>query len=74
MEKKSYKYCIVPMCRNTSVTAPDKHFFFVPKNKKMRQKWCRVMGREERGNLRLSHKTSLSCCEDHFDVSFVYNH
>lgn len=64
-KKKHYKYCIVPMCTNTSITTPGKHFFNVPKKKKIRDKWCKVMKRKET----LSDKSVRYCCEDHFDVS-----
>ena len=71
MEKMSYKYSIVPMCKNTSLTAPNKYFFLnVKKNKHISQKWCRIMRRDERKNPPLSEKTSLYCCEEHFNVIF----
>ncbi|KAL0895461.1 hypothetical protein ABMA27_011581 [Loxostege sticticalis] len=62
--KVHYKYCIVPKCTNTTVTAPDKHFFTVPKDKKTRDKWCKVMKRKEF----LSDKSVRYCCEEHFNV------
>lgn len=63
--KVHYKYCIVPKCTNTTITAPDKRYFTVPKDKKIRAKWCKVMKRKES----LSEKSVRYCCEDHFNVS-----
>ncbi|KAL0839756.1 hypothetical protein ABMA28_016397 [Loxostege sticticalis] len=62
--KVHFKYCIVPKCTNTTVTAPEKHFFIVPQNKKIRDKWCKVMKRRDS----LSEKSVKYCCEDHFNV------
>lgn len=64
---KSYKYCIVPKCRNTTLKTPNKLFFLVPKNAILRKKWCRIMRRNDQ--VPLSSSTSLFCCEDHFNVS-----
>ncbi|XP_045497673.1 uncharacterized protein LOC123695790 [Colias croceus] len=62
--KKPYnKYCIVPMCKNTLRSTPDKLFFLVPRGAAIRQAWCNVMKREM-----VSPSTCLYCCEDHFDV------
>lgn len=66
----SYKYCIVPKCSNTSVSSPTKHFFPVPKDDKLRKKWCTAMKRCDK--IPLSFKSTLYCCEDHFDVSTEY--
>lgn len=64
--KPTYKYCIVPMCKNTTVSTPNKIFFNVPRTSEIRRKWCEIIGREE---TQLSESTSLYCCEDHFNVS-----
>lgn len=45
-------YCIVPMCTNTGVTAPDKQFIAVPRNAVVRKKWCVAMKRCEKRNIR----------------------
>ncbi|CAH2095693.1 unnamed protein product [Euphydryas editha] len=72
MEKKiSYRYCIVPLCTNTTVSTPEKYFFHVPNDKKLRNKWCKLMRREKV----LSTKTSRHCCENHFNIeSDTENH
>lgn len=70
-KRKTYKYCIVPMCNNTSLSTPMKIFFNVPRNEENRQKWCKVMKRDEVKNVKLSATTPLFCCEDHFCVSYL---
>lgn len=69
MGKKTptYKYCIVPACRNTTTASPDKYFFSVPRKQNVRNKWCKVISRINKQPL--SGKTPLHCCEDHFNVS-----
>ncbi|XP_037970588.2 zinc finger protein 311 isoform X2 [Plutella xylostella] len=62
-KKESYKYCIVPSCRNTTIRAPDKVFFHVPGDTEIRRKWCQIMNKDMP-----SPSTSCYCCEDHFDV------
>ncbi|KAL0808566.1 hypothetical protein ABMA28_013010 [Loxostege sticticalis] len=62
----TYKYCIVPKCTNTTARTPEKLFFRVPSDAKIRKKWCKVMKRDDKTPL--SAKTSLYCCEDHFDL------
>lgn len=62
--KGFYKYCIVPMCKNTSSSTPTKLFFSVPRHEEKRREWCQIMKREP-----LSTATNRYCCEDHFDVS-----
>lgn len=67
--EKDYCYCIVPKCKNTSVTAPDKQFIIVPRNAVLRKKWCEAMKRCDKQNALLTCNTRRYCCEDHFDVS-----
>ncbi|GBO05359.1 Speckle-type POZ protein [Araneus ventricosus] len=67
---ESYKYCIVPKCRNTTVTAPDKLFINVPKNYVIRKKWCKAMKRDPKLNPELSASSVPHVCGDHFDVSY----
>ncbi|CAH1991873.1 unnamed protein product [Acanthoscelides obtectus] len=62
----SYKYCMVPSCTNTTITAPDKYFFYVPKDPKIRKQWCRLMNRNAK--IPLSDKSTLYCCESHFNL------
>ncbi|CAF4831733.1 unnamed protein product [Pieris macdunnoughi] len=61
-----YKYCIVPKCTNTSSSTPEKLFFNVPRDLKVRKKWCTVMKRDDK--VPLSYHTVRYCCEDHFDL------
>ncbi|XP_054715697.1 uncharacterized protein LOC129225127 [Uloborus diversus] len=56
-----YKYCIVPMCTNSTSKAPNKVFFDVPRNKTDRQRWCFAMKR-------LSETSVRNVCQDHFDL------
>lgn len=69
LKKSIYKYCIVPICKNTTISAPDKIFFNVPRSAEIRRKWCEVIGREDTEGSQLSERTTLYCCEDHFNVS-----
>ena len=62
-------YCIVPMCKNTTISTPNKMFFNVPRNEEIRRKWCKIMKRDEVKNPKLSATTPLFCCEDYFIVS-----
>lgn len=68
----NYKYCFVPWCTSTSVSCPDKIFFSVPENDKDRRKWLSLSRRDLKKSP-LSPTTHLSCCEDHFDVTVLYN-
>lgn len=71
-EKKrnnNYKYCVVPECKNTSLTAPDKVFITLPKDEKARKLWQQSMRRTDF----LSSKSRKYCCEDHFNVRFFFN-
>ncbi|XP_037963539.2 uncharacterized protein LOC119691085 [Plutella xylostella] len=62
-KKEPYKYCIVPSCRNTTRSAPDKVFFCGPRDADQKRKWCKIMNRDM-----VSPSTSFYCCEDHFNV------
>lgn len=64
-----YKYCIVPLCTNTTANCRDKIFFSVPKDPSIRKTWTNAMKRDDKLNPKLSSKSSLWCCEDHFSVS-----
>lgn len=61
------KSCVVPKCKNTTTNSPDKLFFIVPKDVKMRKKWIKAMKRLDP----FGDKSTVYCCEDHFDVSIV---
>ncbi|XP_054711403.1 uncharacterized protein LOC129220992 [Uloborus diversus] len=67
-KKPYYKYCIVPRCKSTTVKCKDKLFFSVPKENGIRKKWIKAMKRDEKLNSKLSNKSSLWCCEDHFSL------
>ncbi|KAF9410765.1 hypothetical protein HW555_010247 [Spodoptera exigua] len=62
VKKLSYKYCIVPKCTNTTRKTPDKVFFRISSDAKIRKQWCKVMRRDN-----ISPKSCLYCCEDHFN-------
>ncbi|GBL71976.1 hypothetical protein AVEN_123075-1, partial [Araneus ventricosus] len=62
-----YKYCIVPKCSNTTVTAPDKLFINVPKTYVIRKKWCKAMKRDPKLNPESSASSIRHVCGDHFD-------
>lgn len=62
-----YKYCIVPKCTNTTIKTPEKLFFNVPKDPKLRKKWYATVKRDDK--IPPSARTARYCCEDHFDVS-----
>lgn len=66
--KKIKKYCFVPMCGNTLVTAPNKTYFSVPKNPATREEWCKAVKRDNGDYLPLSCLATHYCCEDHFNV------
>lgn len=72
-KKPSYKYCIVPKCKNTTRTTPDLDYeealllFRIPSDAKIRKLWCKMMRRDN-----LSPISCLYCCEDHFNVSMLY--
>ncbi|KAJ8981026.1 hypothetical protein NQ317_007848 [Molorchus minor] len=62
--KSNYKTCIVPECKNTSTTTPDKLFISLPSDQKIRREWQRAMHRSDY----VSDKGSRYCCADHFNV------
>jgi len=65
LKNSVYKYCFVPLCKNTSVSTPDKIFLNVPESKKLRRCWLKAARRDKKD---VSDESHLSCCEDHFDV------
>ncbi|XP_072943802.1 uncharacterized protein [Epargyreus clarus] len=58
-----YRYCLVPLCKNTIRSTPDKVFFSVPHDMKIRNQWCKMMRRDK-----VSPMAHLHCCEDHFNI------
>ncbi|KAB0794888.1 hypothetical protein PPYR_11727 [Photinus pyralis] len=61
----SRKWCFVPVCKNTSCITPNKIFVSVPKDIKRRQKWFAAA---RRNISEVSKKSTMYCCEDHFDL------
>ncbi|GBM33434.1 hypothetical protein AVEN_55765-2 [Araneus ventricosus] len=66
--KQTYKYCLVPCCTNTTITAPDKIFLCVPNDRSKRNAWTKAMKRDNKKNPALSTKSTHWCCEDHFSL------
>ncbi|XP_045477109.1 uncharacterized protein LOC123682509 isoform X2 [Harmonia axyridis] len=65
MNSKVYKWCMVPMCKNTSITTPNKLFLYVPNKKIMRDKWLELAGRNP---AEIVSNSPVYFCEDHFDL------
>ncbi|XP_050311187.1 uncharacterized protein LOC126746837 [Anthonomus grandis grandis] len=63
---KKYKYCLVPLCKNTTVKTPEKIFISLPGNKDRRRKWLKACRRNE-NDISLSNK-GVYVCEDHFNL------
>ncbi|VEN55235.1 unnamed protein product [Callosobruchus maculatus] len=61
---KSYRYCFVPLCTNTTKKTPGKVFFNVPQDENRRNKWFQAAHRD----IPPKTKTKFFCCEDHFDL------
>ena len=59
------RYCIVPGCRNTTLTTPQKRFIYVPMNEQRRSSWLKAV----RTQNQYSKKSTIFVCEDHFNVS-----
>ncbi|KAK4885149.1 hypothetical protein RN001_001420 [Aquatica leii] len=61
------KWCFVPKCTNTSRTAPHKIFITVPKDIKKKKLWFAAA---RRAISEVSEKSTLYCCEDHFNLEY----
>lgn len=72
MDKTYFKYCIVPLCKNTTVKTPTKIFLRVPKDRNRRLNWLKACRREDKDISNSSD--SLHVCEDHFNVSTYVIH
>ncbi|KAJ8929194.1 hypothetical protein NQ314_008358 [Rhamnusium bicolor] len=59
------KWCFVPKCKNTTYKTPDKTFITVPRDAKRREKWFAAARRDIK---KVSEKSTLYCCEDHFKL------
>lgn len=68
--KKPYKFCMVPYCPNTTVSAPEKIFMCVPHETNTRNKWLEATNRNWKDILPTE---VVYCCEDHFDVNSINN-
>ncbi|XP_049819596.1 uncharacterized protein LOC109601928 isoform X2 [Aethina tumida] len=66
MNRKTYHWCVVPKCTNTSKTAPSKIFILVPSKPEMRLKWLELAGRNDAAEM--SATSPIFFCEDHFDL------
>lgn len=64
--QKYYKYCLVPLCKNTTVETPDKIFIRLPLDRNRRIKWLKACRRDIHD---ISVSSGLHVCEDHFNVS-----
>ncbi|XP_063543945.1 uncharacterized protein LOC134752246 isoform X2 [Cydia strobilella] len=60
-----YKWCIVPLCTNTTLKKPDKLFVSVPTKPEKRKLWLQLAHRDPKSIL--SH-TNVFMCEDHFNM------
>lgn len=67
-KKQTYRWCFVPLCRNTQLKRPEKLFIRVPSNEKMRRLWFKIAHRTDEPT-----KSNYYCCEDHFNVSNRYD-
>lgn len=64
VKKRKHRYCLVPQCKTTTVTAPDKIFVSLPCDIKTRILWQKAMRRTHF----VGNKTNAFVCEDHFNV------
>nr|CAI5834221.1 unnamed protein product [Callosobruchus analis] len=62
-----YYWCIVPECKNTSISTPEKVFIKVPTEEQGRKQWIVAVSRED-----ISRQVTF-VCEDRFDVSKCTN-
>lgn len=65
-EKKLYRWCFVPLCKNTAKNSLDKVFLSVPENEKRRKLWFDLARRPDNPT-----KSNYYCCQDHFNVSTI---
>lgn len=63
-EKNHYRWCFVPLCKNTAKNSPDKVFLHVPQDPKRRKHWFQLARRSDSPT-----KSNYFCCQDHFIVS-----
>ncbi|KAF5294209.1 hypothetical protein FQA39_LY13457 [Lamprigera yunnana] len=65
MNSKVYKWCAVPLYKNTSIETPNKVFVYVPNNKKLRNKSLILAPQDP---AKVATSSSIYFCEDHFDL------
>ncbi|XP_062530334.1 uncharacterized protein LOC110384711 isoform X2 [Bombyx mori] len=65
MQRKKYRWCVVPQCRNTSKSSPNKLFIDVPRKADIRRKWLDLARRNHQN---MSVTSPVYFCEDHFDL------
>lgn len=58
------KKCAIIGCRNTIKTAPEKRFFYAPREKGIRGLWIYTTGKN------YQEKSNFVVCQDHFNVRF----
>ncbi|GLV39606.1 hypothetical protein CBL_08327 [Carabus blaptoides fortunei] len=63
--KKNIKTCAVPICKNSTLSTPNKILFCIPKNPDKREKWLKAIGLNVTDFAPNVHRY---CCEDHFDL------
>ena len=68
MDKKVYKSCFVPGCKNMERNS-SKILIMVPTNDERRKSWFRMVRRDYKGTT-----SRYYCSEDHFNVIFLPNH
>ncbi|KAJ8969113.1 hypothetical protein NQ314_001923 [Rhamnusium bicolor] len=62
MYNSQNKWCFVPGCKNTSVSAPNKKFLTIPQDYSRKIKWFEAAKRDVSKS-----KSTFFCCEDHFN-------
>lgn len=63
----SYRWCFVPLCKNTTNSAPSKVFVTFPRVEATRKLWFRLARRPDEPT-----KSNYFYCGDHFVVS-IFN-
>lgn len=65
-QKKYYRICFVPECKNNEKKCPEKIFVSVPKDNKKPKLWFTQARRSYQQT-----SSNFYCCEDHFNVSIL---
>ena len=64
---RTKQHCFVPHCTASSFTTPNKRFLTVPRKMEVRRLWFKAARRHSQEVSR----SSLYCCQDHFNVSIL---